>query len=140
MSKYFSLKEMTASETAKTQKIENIPPYEVEQNLKELMGVLDCFREYYGHPVRVSSGYRGQLLNKIVGGSPTSAHCIGYAADLQPIEGTFENFKGMFLEWLGTGIHYDQCIIERSKSSEWVHFGLYNREGKQRMQHFSMDA
>ena len=77
---------------------------------------------------------------QLVGGSPTSAHVIGYAADLQPIGDTFENFKAEVLRWLDTGVKFDQCIIERSKNTQWVHFGLYNRKGQQRGQQFSLKA
>lgn len=141
MAKYFKVAEMLKSETAEKNKIQNIPSAEVKQNIEKLLRVLDSLREFYGKPIRITSGFRCAELNKLVGGSPTSAHVIGYAADLQPIGDTFENFKAEVLRWLDTsGVGFDQCIIEKSKSAQWVHFGLYNRKGQQRGQQFSLKA
>lgn len=141
MAKYFTLAEMLKSETAEKNKINNTPSAEVEQNIEELLEVLDDLREHYGKPIKITSGYRCAALNKLVGGSPTSAHVIGYAADLQPVQGSFEEFKASVLEWLDkSGVKFDQCIIEKSKSAQWVHFGLFNRKGQQRGQKFSLQA
>ena len=140
MAKYFKVSEMLKSETADKNKIQNTASVEVKQNIEELLEVLDDLREFYGKPIRITSGFRCSELNKLVGGSPTSAHVIGYAADLQPIGDTFENFKAEVLRWLNTGVKFDQCIIEKSKNTQWVHFGLYNRKGQQRGQRFSLQA
>ena len=141
MAKYFKVAEMLKSETADKNKIQNIPSVEVQQNIEELLEVLDDLREFYGKPIRITSGFRCAELNRLVGGSPTSAHVIGYAADLQPIQGSFEEFKALVIDWLDkSGVKFDQCIIERSKSTQWVHFGLYNRKGQQRGQQFSLKA
>lgn len=140
MAKYFTVAEMLKSETAEKNQINNTPSVEVEQNIEELLLVLDGLREFYG-PIRITSGYRCTELNKLVGGSPTSAHVIGYAADLRPIGDTFENFKAEVLKWLKKSkVKFDQCIIERNKNTQWVHFGLYNRKGQQRGQQFSLKA
>lgn len=141
MAKYFTLAEMLKSETAEKNQINNTPSVEVEQNIEELLEVLDDLREHYGKPIKITSGYRCAALNKLVGGSPTSAHVIGYAADLRPVGDTFENFKASVLKWLKKSkVKFDQCIIERNKSTQWVHFGLYNRKGQQRGQQFSLQA
>ena len=141
MAKYFTVAEMLKSETAEKNQINNTPSAEIEQNIEELLGVLDGLREFYGKPIRITSGYRCAELNKLVGGSPTSAHVIGYAADLQPVQGSFEEFKASVIDWLDkSGVKFDQCIIERNKNTQWVHFGLYNRKGQQRGQRFSLQA
>lgn len=141
MAKYFTVAEMLKSETAEKNQINNTPSAEVEQNIEELLVVLDDLREFYGKPIKITSGYRCTELNKLVGGSPTSAHVIGYAADLQPMGDTFENFKASVLKWLKKSrVKFDQCIIERNKSTQWVHFGLFDRKGQQRGQQFSLKA
>ena len=141
MAKYFKVAEMLKSETADKNNIQNIPSAEIEQNIEELLEVLDGLREHYGKPIRITSGYRCAELNRLVGGSPTSAHVIGYAADLQAVQGSFEEFKSSVLEWLDkSGVKFDQCIIERNKNTQWVHFGLFNRKGQQRGQQFSLQA
>ena len=141
MAKYFKVAEMLKSAAAEKNQINNTPSAKIEQNIEELLGVLDGLREFYGKPIRITSGFRCAELNKLVGGSPTSAHVIGYAADLQPIQGSFEEFKASVIDWLDkSGVKFDQCIIERNKSTQWVHFGLYNRKGQQRGQQFSLKA
>lgn len=141
MARYFKVAEMLKSETAEKNQINNTPSVEVEQNIEELLGVLDNLREFYGKPIKITSGYRCTELNRLVGGSPTSAHVIGYAADLQPVQGSFEEFKASVLEWLKKSrVKFDQCILERNKNTQWVHFGLYNRKGQQRGQQFSLKA
>lgn len=45
MSKYFTLKEMTASDTAKRLGITNTPPPSIVAHLEELMTFLDGLRE-----------------------------------------------------------------------------------------------
>ena len=141
MAKYFKVAEMLRSETADKNKIQNTASAEVQQNIEKLLEVLDGLREHYGKPIKITSGFRCAELNKLVGGSPTSAHVIGYAADLQPVQGSFEEFKASVIDWLDkSGVKFDQCIIERSKSTQWVHFGLYNRKGQQRGQQFSLKA
>ena len=141
MAKYFKVAEMLKSETAEKNQINNTPSAEIEQNIEELLEVLDDLREFYGKPIKITSGYRCNELNKLVGGSPTSAHVIGYAADLQPVQGSFEEFKVSVIDWLDkSGVKFDQCIIEKNKSAQWVHFGLYNRKGQQRGQQFSLKA
>lgn len=141
MAKYFTVAEMLKSETAEKNKINNTPSIEVEQNIEELLEVLDGLREFYGKPIRITSGYRCAEVNRLVRGVPTSAHVIGYAADLRPVGDTFENFKASVLKWLKKSkVKFDQCIIERNKSTQWVHFGLYNRKGQQRGQQFSLQA
>lgn len=133
MSKYFSLKEMTASTTASNLKINNTPGAEERKHLEELMEVLDEVREAYGGPIRVTSGYRCSKLNKLVNGAATSVHKIGYAADLQPVDG---NIKRLFFicQKVLPEVGFDQLLYEKSGSSIWVHVGLYNNEHKQRRQ------
>ena len=59
------------------------PSFEVEFNLTYLTTMtLEPIRVHLGVPIRVSSGYRCKALNKLVGGSPTSQHVVGEAADL----------------------------------------------------------
>ena len=81
--KYFTIKELIKSTTATAKKIDNIPTKEVEDNLTKLVDkVLDPLREAYGKPIKVNSGYRCPKLNRAVGGSATSQHVLGQAADI----------------------------------------------------------
>ena len=77
MGKYFSIAELTKSETAKRRKINNKPTKEVENCLNQLIdNILDPLRKAYGQPIIVSSGYRCPELNKAVGGARTSQHTL----------------------------------------------------------------
>ena len=82
--KYFRLSEFTRSATAQRLGIENIPSEEAVKNLSHLVwNVLDPLRERWGSPIIVNSGYRCPLLNRKVGGVPTSYHMKGQAADIR---------------------------------------------------------
>lgn len=131
--KYFELDEFINSSTAKKKGIDNIPSFEVVEHLDELVNnILDPLRAAYGMPIRITSGYRCPELNKAVGGSSTSVHQIGYAADLQ-VGGSFDKFVCFVVEWLRkTGTKFDQVLIESSKGTEWLHVGLKNNADQQR--------
>lgn len=135
MSKYFTLKEMIYSDTAKKYGIDNTPSTSVIQHLEELMKFLDGLREAWKSPIKVNSGYRCEYLNKKVGGSSTSVHKRGWAADLVPSNGKMYEFKKFVKEYLKDK-KYDQCLIEKNSKtgSEWVHIGLYNNTRMQRKQ------
>lgn len=137
--KYFSLEELLTSSTARQKSIENLPSWEIVENLKELAKFLDDAREEWGSGIRVSSGYRCPKLNEAVSGVPNSCHQLGWAADLQPINGDFEGFKKFITEWAKDKL-FDQIIIERSKKTEWIHISLFNGKGQQRRRIFNMEV
>lgn len=133
-SKYFTMYEMTYSDTAYKLKLDNTPDEESEQNLIQLMEVLDDIREKWGGPIRVTSGFRAPQVNAAVGGSKTSAHLRGFAADLRPYNNKFKDFQTFIKNWAKTG-DYDQILLERnSQGMEWVHIGLFNSKNQQRHQ------
>ena len=88
LSNNFTLGEFLRSETAERdyelKREQENPPEEVIANLQYLVETtLQPVRDAFGYPIKISSGYRCQLLNKLVGGSATSQHCSGEAADCQ---------------------------------------------------------
>lgn len=135
--KYFTLAELLRSDTAKKKNIDNTPSWDVVEHLGELVEkILDPLRAAYGMPIRVSSGYRCEKLNKAVGGAATSVHMLGYAADLQ-VSGSFNKFRDFVVEWATkTGTRFDQILLERDRKTgvRWIHVGLYNNSGQQRGQ------
>ena len=81
--KYFTIKELTRSDTARWLGIDNTSPPSAVRALHELVDhVLDPLREAWGGPIRVNSGYRCPELNQAVGGTPGSQHQRGEAADI----------------------------------------------------------
>lgn len=129
---YFTYNELTASETARKYGIDNTPTEEIKRNMNELVyALLDPIRKQWGSGVMVTSGYRCPKVNSLVGGSSTSAHKYGYAADLVPVNGKLKEFKRFVYMWLiNNDITFDQMIDEGS----WLHIGLKSKFGKQRKQ------
>jgi len=60
-------------------------PVAVQSNLTRLAGLLESFRQVWGVPVKVDSGYRSAEHNAAVGGVETSQHLDGTAADVVPL-------------------------------------------------------
>lgn len=103
--------------------------------------ILDPLREAWGGPLYITSGYRCPKLNKAAGGSDTSAHPTGYAADVQPKDkrkiAAFILFANAWLE--ENKIRFDQAIDECDKDgTRWWHIALYDQKGvKQRRQYLT---
>jgi len=135
--KHFTFQEFERSDTAARLKIDNRMPELVEAHVVELVDILlDPLREAWGGPLIVTSGYRCPELNKAVGGSETSAHTAGWAADLVPESDDPRGVQGLVdfaMEWLtATGLPFDQLIYERSGGRRWLHVGIRKLDGKQR--------
>jgi len=130
--KHFELDEFIKSDQAKKRGIDNTPTFEIIDHLEELIAkILEPLREAYGKPLTISSGFRCPRLNQVVGGSPTSVHKIGYAADIQvkDVQGLFNFVTG----WVkANGIMFDQIFIESKGQTKWLHIGLKNNAGLQR--------
>lgn len=136
-SKYFKLEEFLTSSTARQKSLENLPSWEIVEHLNELALFLDDLREEWGSGIIVSSGFRNEKLNSYVGGVPSSAHRIGYAADIQPVNGKFEDFVKFITNW-AKDKRYDQIITESKGKTRWVHVGLYNAQHQQRKKLFNI--
>ncbi len=116
--KYFSIKELTRSDTANRLKIDNTPSQEVIDNLTALVdNVLDPLRELYGKPIRITSGYRCPRLNKAVGGVSNSQHLTGQAADIT-LRDKAKN-KELFELIQSAHLPFDQLIDEYG--FQWIH-------------------
>ena len=116
--KYFTIAEFVRSETADRRAIDNRLPKELLPNVQELVNnVLDPLREAYGKPITVTSGFRCPALNKAVGGSATSQHMSGQAADITA--GSREENSRLFYLVQELGLPFDQLIDEKNYS--WIH-------------------
>lgn len=133
--KYFTIEELTYSQTAVKKGIRNETTPEVEQNLTALVAVvLDPLRERWGKPIAVSSGYRCPELNKAVGGVATSQHTKGEAADIVAGSPRENAELGRMVVQAGC---FDQVIFEQSNREctecAWVHVS-WRRVGDNRRQ------
>jgi zinc D-Ala-D-Ala carboxypeptidase len=80
----FTLSEMVKSETALRHDMDNTPGEAEIASLRLLCEkILQPVREHYGKGVKVNSGFRHPEVNAKVGGSKTSDHCKGQAADIE---------------------------------------------------------
>lgn len=118
---HFSIEEMYASDTAKRLGINNIPSTQQMINLVYLCAyVLEPLRVAMGKPIKISSGFRCQELNKKVGGVYNSQHLKGQAADID-IQGDMAFGKKIF-EYIRDHLPFDQLIWEHNRSGTyWVH-------------------
>lgn len=133
--KYFTMGEMVTSTTADRQGINNRCQREQMENLVKLIEhVLDPLREAYGKPIRVTSGYRSQELNKAVGGSATSDHLAGCAADIVGTPATKEENRYLFELIQSLHLPFKQLIWEKGDADgpAWVHVSY--QEGANRKQ------
>ena len=121
LSANFSLSELTKSETGARNGISNTPSPLVIEKLQALTdNILQPLRDKFG-PVIVTSGYRSVEINKAVGGSSTSHHCFGYAADFSVL--SMDNRE--LTLYIRDNLKYTQLILEFYQSgiadSGWCH-------------------
>ena len=124
LSKNFSLKELTYSQTAIRNGINNLPNEEQLVNLTALcQQVLQPVRDKYG-VISVSSGLRAEALNTLIGGSKTSDHCHGRAADFEVKSEEVSNIE--LAKYIKDHLEFKQLILEfynkdEGPNSGWVH-------------------
>lgn len=116
--KHFTIKELTASDTARRLGIDNTPTQRAIANLNLLVdNILDPLREEYGSPIYVNSGYRCHTLNSAVGGSATSQHLTGEAADITT--GNRRDNRRLYELIKQLKLPIDQAIDEHDYT--WIH-------------------
>lgn len=131
MAEFFTKSELTRSDTARILKIDNTPTPEALAALDALMwNVLDPIRRMWGKPIIVNSGYRCPKLNAAIGGSATSQHMKGEAADITAGDPTKN--KELFDMIAQSAIPFDQLIDE--KNYRWIHVS-YRPNGRRNILH-----
>lgn len=120
MAIYFTIKEMTKSQTAELYHINNTPTKEIVENLKKVMYILDIVRVYIGKPILVNSGYRCKRLNEMVRGVQNSMHTKGLAADFRTKEKEDINIMYEFLK----RNQKELKIIELLNYKTFIHMGV----------------
>ena len=117
MSPHFSFAELTFSQTAARFGINNEPGFAALCNLQRTAWLLEEVRVVLDDaPIVVTSAYRSYALNIMIGGSKTSAHLHGPAADFTaPGFGTPYMICSILAN---SDIEYDELILEYDR---WVH-------------------
>ena len=135
ITKNFSMEELVASDTARMKGIDNTPDKEVEARLVQLaQQVLQPLRDSYGKPIKISSGYRCQALNKAIGGVSTSQHLKGEAVDIN--NGQSENKKLFLLasKMIKEGVITVGQLIDE-KGYKWLHISLPDNKHRNQILH-----
>ena len=132
LSPHFSLEELTKSQTGAWLGISNTPSAKHLTALKLLCEkVLEPIRLKYGS-INISSGYRGKMLNHFIGGSVSSDHCVGRAADIDMDDsGTGVTNTDIF-NYIKDNLDYDQLIWEfgTKEKPDWVHVGYRGKDNR----------
>lgn len=130
---YFTLNELIKSSTAIRKGIDNTPNQQQKTNLEDLVNyILDPLRKYYGKPIIVTSGFRCEKLNSLIGGSKTSDHKNGRAADIRSVQDTKQENKKLFDLIIKLDLPFDQLINEHDY--DWVHVSYSPKHRRQILQ------
>jgi hypothetical protein len=148
ISKYFVLKDCLFSSSAERrpdlQELQYNPSDEIVQNLILVCtNCLDRIYEYLhsqGYGMSITSGYRSEKLNKLIGGSSTSDHVKGRAIDFQIFlldRKTTLNLNigyKLLYKWITQNLEYDQLIWEYGNVDcpSWLHIS-YRHGGNRKM-------
>ena len=130
----FSLQEMTKSETALRFGLDNTPN---DSELENLVALCECVlqpvRDHFGKGVKVNSGFRDIEVNAKVGGSKTSDHTRGMAADIE-IPGVA---NAELAQWIVDNLSFRQVILEfytpGIPDSGWVHVSYNAGDNKKQV-------
>jgi hypothetical protein len=131
MTPNFTLAELTVSETAERHGIDNTPTPEHLENLQRLAEFLETVKAALGgKPVMINSAYRGPAVNEKVGGSKSSQHMVGCAADIR-IPGM--NPDQVCRAIIAADLPFDQLIREfydpAKAAGGWTHVSVTNTAG-----------
>ena len=135
ISPHLSLAELTRSQTAKRNGIDNTPTAEHLENFKIIAEmVFEPIRVHFNTPIFISSGYRSKELNSFIKGSPNSQHCKGQAIDIDMDGGNGEVTNRMIFDFIKNKLDFDQLIWEFGTdfNPDWVHVSYV--KGKNRKQ------
>lgn len=119
------MEELINSQTAKRLGIDNTPNEEEREALIRLAKeILQPIRDAWRSPIIVNSAFRSEKVNKAVGGSKTSQHMKGEAADLS-VGGKEKNKKlfNLINKLMQQGVIVVGQLIDEYNYS-WVHVSL----------------
>lgn len=132
LSKYFTKEEFESSQVAARKGISNSMPEDIQANAVLLCkNILDPIRVYYKKPLIITSGFRCKRVNKLIGGSATSQHCLGKAADFVVSGVALKTiFNDIVSGKLPLNTNFDQIIFE---FGNWIHISHDTKPRKQRL-------
>jgi len=95
---------------------------------EELIFKLDHIRKCLGLPVYITSGFRCELHNKVVGGAPDSAHLKGLAVDVSAFSSAYRCELiscAIFMRIRRIGIAKTFVHLDIDKSKPWPSMWVY---------------
>jgi hypothetical protein len=122
ISEHVSYREATKSNTATRRGIDNTPSdYEITNMVGVAENIFEPLRKWVGGPIKITSMYRCEELNRAIGGSSRSQHCEGRAMDLDDTFGYKTNAE-MF-EYIRENLNFDNLIYEfgDDNNPDWIH-------------------
>ncbi len=129
ISKHISYKEGVYSRTAMRRGIKNNPNAEQMENMITIAEeVFEPLRMWVGGPIKINSFFRSPELNKAIGGSSKSQHCLGQAMDIDDTFGKMSNAD--MYEFIKENLDFDQMIWEfgDDNNPDWVHVSYVSAE------------
>jgi hypothetical protein len=139
LTEHFTLAEMTRSSSHP--EIYNVPSPAAVENLKRVCMWLEELRFIYNktyntkvewEPIRVTSGYRSEKLNRAVGGAKDSNHLYGCAADIR-CQGCEQalRYAAILMNWADEmKYEFDEIIVEKKFNSYWLHFAVRPQDNR----------
>lgn len=122
ISEHVSYREAIKSNTATRRGIDNTPSdYEITNMVGVAENIFEPLRKWVGGPIKITSMYRCEELNRAIGGSSRSQHCEGRAIDLDDTFG-YKTNKEMF-EYIRENLNFDNLIYEfgDDNNPDWIH-------------------
>lgn len=134
LSEYFNISEFEYSSTAFIMKIDNSIPKELIMNVVRLHdNILFPLRKATGCAVNISSGYRCDKLNKVIGGVQNSQHSEANAADF-----TVKGQSNLaVVNWIRKNCEFDQLILEKVDGREWIHVSYNFGKNRKQVLHYN---
>lgn len=128
--KHFTFRELLHSNIALQNDVLNLPPREdaakIYFNLVVLAdNLLDPIREKFAVPMIVTSGYRCERLNKLVGGVANSQHMKGEAVDFYFAGFSKKEMAAAFFE-IAEEFNFDQLIYYKKKGIIHISYSRKN--------------
>lgn len=124
LSPNFTLYDLIFSETAINNKIPNIPNETQKNNLIFLANaLLEPLALLFENKFKITSGFRCEELNKLVGGSPNSKHLEGLAVDFIPQK---IGLRPSVYKIKNSDLTFDKCILE----FRWIHISIQKKNNR----------
>lgn len=127
LSAHFSFEELSRTDDEELKEKNKAEAKACKEKLKQLALFAEEVRKIIGCPMVVTSAFRGEELNKKLGGSPTSKHRFGEAIDFIP---KTKSAKEAFTEIIVSNILYHEIILEKRGNGFLIHIAMGEKRKK----------